>query len=151
MHENFIIAERYKSRDFVLFHFVFAVDYIRDKNALYGIHTLVFGHYALGQCVYESIIPLCWIITYTHCTLITFPELKTSLEIRQPFTKIRHNIIHHHWHPPQKMYSRKIEFLSVNFWSENSQWLTIIQTLIFYPYQKENEGVNYISVEPTCC
>ena len=37
MRENFNIAERYKSRDFVSFHFVFAVNYVRDKNALYGI------------------------------------------------------------------------------------------------------------------
>ena len=38
MHENFIIVERYKSRDFVLFHFVFAVNYVHDKNALYGMN-----------------------------------------------------------------------------------------------------------------
>ena len=38
MRENFIIAERYKSRDFVSFHFVFAVNYVRDKNALYGMY-----------------------------------------------------------------------------------------------------------------
>ena len=38
MRENFTIAERYKSRDFVSFHFVFAVNYVRDKNALYGIY-----------------------------------------------------------------------------------------------------------------
>ena len=37
MRANFIIAERYKSRDFVSFHFVFAVNYIRNKNALYGM------------------------------------------------------------------------------------------------------------------
>ena len=39
MRENFIIAERYKSQDFVSFHFVFAVNYVRGKNALYGIQT----------------------------------------------------------------------------------------------------------------
>ena len=36
MHENFIIVERYKSQHFVSFHFIFAVDYIRVKKALYG-------------------------------------------------------------------------------------------------------------------
>ena len=41
MCENFIITERYKSQDFVSFHFVFTVDYIRDKNALYGIHLVL--------------------------------------------------------------------------------------------------------------
>ena len=41
MRENFIIAERYKSREFVSFHFVFTVNYVRDKNALYGILTLL--------------------------------------------------------------------------------------------------------------
>ena len=35
MRENFIITERYKSRYFMLFHFIFAVDYICDKKALY--------------------------------------------------------------------------------------------------------------------
>ena len=35
MRENF--HGRYKSRDFVSFYFVFAVNYVRDKNALYGI------------------------------------------------------------------------------------------------------------------
>ena len=35
MCENFIIAEKYKSQHFMLFHFIFAVDYIRDKNVLY--------------------------------------------------------------------------------------------------------------------
>ena len=37
MCKNFIIAERYKSRDFMLFHFIFIINYVRDKNALYGI------------------------------------------------------------------------------------------------------------------
>ena len=37
MCENFIIAKRYKLRDFVSFHFVFAVNYVGDKNVLYGI------------------------------------------------------------------------------------------------------------------
>ena len=37
MRMNFFIAERYNSRDFVSFHFVFAVNYIHDKNALYGM------------------------------------------------------------------------------------------------------------------
>ena len=41
MCENFIIAKRYKSRDFVSFHFVFAVNYVRDKNALYSNHIHV--------------------------------------------------------------------------------------------------------------
>ena len=40
MRENFIIAERYKSRDFVSFNFVFAVNFVRDKNALYGIYSM---------------------------------------------------------------------------------------------------------------
>ena len=34
MRENFIIAARYKSQDFVSFHFVFAVNNVRDKNAI---------------------------------------------------------------------------------------------------------------------
>ena len=37
MHANFIIAERYKSPDFVSFHFAFVVNYIHNKNALYSM------------------------------------------------------------------------------------------------------------------
>ena len=48
MRENFIIAERYKSRDFVSFYFVFAVNYVRDKNALYGISgNIITGKHSL--------------------------------------------------------------------------------------------------------
>ena len=32
MHKNFIIVERHKLRHFMSFHFIFAVDYIRDKT-----------------------------------------------------------------------------------------------------------------------
>ena len=39
MSENFIM-ERYKSRHFASFHFVFTVNYICNKNALYGIVSM---------------------------------------------------------------------------------------------------------------
>ena len=36
MHENFIITERYKLQDYISFHFIFAVNFIHDKNLPYG-------------------------------------------------------------------------------------------------------------------
>ena len=39
---------RYKLQDFVLLHFVFAVNYVHDKNVLYGIYIyLVYGMHSI--------------------------------------------------------------------------------------------------------
>ena len=44
MRENFIIAERYKLQYLVSYHFVFTVNYIHDKNALYWILLCITKH-----------------------------------------------------------------------------------------------------------
>ena len=59
MHENFIIAERYKSRDFMLFHFIFTVDYICDKNVLYG--TIGITLYKINKLEFKSLRRVCGI------------------------------------------------------------------------------------------
>ena len=55
MCENLIITERYKSRGFVSFHFVFAVKSITDKNALYSM-SLKVCHSKSAACVISIII-----------------------------------------------------------------------------------------------
>ena len=65
MCENFIIAERYKLQDFMSFHFMFIVNYIRDKNALYSTDYLLKISTAVGNsfCYYQLLM-LCYTTVY---------------------------------------------------------------------------------------
>ena len=76
MRENFIIMERYKSRDFVLYHFVFAVNYVCDKNALYGISKIVPRDSQTNESNFEKID--LWGISQASRTAKT-PSIETSI------------------------------------------------------------------------
>ena len=75
MRENFIIAKRYKSRDFMSFHFIFAVDYICDKNVLYsiaaGVIIISCEHYTATGTIIGGLANMSSSTKLNECTVYT--------------------------------------------------------------------------------
>ena len=66
MRENFITAERY-NHEILSLHFVFAVNYIRNKNALYGKWISLFNR---GQTTLHVFTLVLFRVSYQRSSVV---------------------------------------------------------------------------------